>query len=140
MEPSSDGKFWTGEIMSTTNAGRIMRSTAIGFGILGALLTVAAFYPRVDAGKLVVALIVLVPAILLHRNLSVVAARVLFGLSLFSVLASFAGVAYALASRWENPFLMAPIGVFWLLPLFATARACKAAKFVRSADGGNPAR
>jgi hypothetical protein len=98
-------RFWRGDIETKSHAEKIVAYTAGGFSIFGVLGLLAAFTPSFDLSRLLTALIFLVPAYSLHKSKSLVAARVLLGLSSFAFLATVAAWNYLLSSTADHVLL-----------------------------------
>ena len=126
-----NGKFWRGPITTHQQAEKIVNYTAGGYGILGALGILTAFSPT-SHNNVFIGLLFGALSLGLMRAKSLLAARLLLGVSAFSVVAPFAMFVYGLTSgHQEYAWIGLFLAVIWFFPALATARACTAAKFIR---------
>ncbi len=134
-------KFWTGPIGTEANARKITRYTATGFLIFGLLVLLIGAVQQFDVPMVLTGLLFAVPAAILFRSGSLLAARVLLGLAVFcvgvSLLLAAAGlISASMHGSYYDRYLGitgAVLTVFWSLPLAVMLRAGKAAKFLRDA-------
>jgi hypothetical protein len=127
--------YWRGPIQSAEHANKIIGLTAGGFAVIAGLDALTLLdKPRV--ATVLTVLVLAVPAFALLRTHGIVAARVLLGLSILAmVLAVCAAIYDAAITGTPNigVFFMLAVGLLWTGVSFACARACKAAKYLRSA-------
>jgi hypothetical protein len=124
-------RFWRGPILTMPHAKKITRNIAIGYLAVAALMMLMSLLSR-DGSGLIVALVLLVPGLALHRSGSLLAARILLGLTIFSLVVSVVfGVGMMTSAGAGGPLLLLAPALIWGLVLIANLRACTAAKALR---------
>ena len=132
-------RFWRGLILTRSHARKVIDLTAGWFLFLAALAALAAILPRVDASRMLAALLFGIPAWFLQSKKSLIAARILFGLCAFAGLIPLLVVGIGIASSDYGAVApMVIVSLFWIVPAIATWRACKAAKVLRDLPPDEP--
>jgi hypothetical protein len=129
------GHYWRGPIQSAEHAKKIVGLTAGAFAVFAGLDALTLFN-RASVSTVVTVLLLGLPALALLRTRGIIAARILLGLSIISAILSALVAVYNGASAGMpniGVFFMLVVGLFWTAVSFGCARACKAAKYLRSA-------
>jgi hypothetical protein len=130
MRAGDDG-VWSGPIKTRVQAEKVIAYTAGGFGLLALMSLLSAFYPSSHV-NLLLGLGLGALSLALFRAKAPIVARLLFGLSAFFVLV---GLCASVCGIMDSALAVAgglAISAIWLVPLWATARACSAAKFLQT--------
>ena len=126
------GGFWRDRISSRPQAERIAKTTAGWFGGFGVLVSLSAFAAgRPDWSVLISSLILIVPAGLLWKVKSAIAAGVLVGVAGLSCLSSLIMAIFTLGKGQSFGGAALILTLVWVVGLLATLRAFGAARFLR---------
>ena len=126
------GGFWRDRISSRPQAERIAKITAGWFGGFGVLVSLTAFATgRPDWSVLLSSLILIIPAGLLWKMKSAIAAGVLVGVAGLSCLSSLIMAIFTLSKGQSFGGAALVLTLVWIAGLLATLRAFGAARFLR---------